>query len=94
MGVKGARISRLFQSPAFKLAGADRFPDEVPPDAPPANVDLSKRRAAAEVAVLISEYHMTADRLQANGAGPYAPVLANTSEDGRSLNQRVELVAQ
>jgi flagellar motor protein MotB len=76
------------------LAAADRFSDEVPTDPPPANVDLSKRRAAAEVAVLISEYHLTADRLQANGAGPYAPVSANNSEDGRSLNRGVELVAQ
>lgn len=59
-----------------------------------ANLDLSKRRAAAVVAVLISQYHLTADRLQAFGAGPYAPVAANTSEDGRSLNRRVELVAQ
>jgi outer membrane protein OmpA-like peptidoglycan-associated protein len=59
-----------------------------------ANLDLSKRRAAAVVAVLISQYHLAADRLQAFGAGPYAPVSANTSEAGRSLNRRVELVAQ
>jgi outer membrane protein OmpA-like peptidoglycan-associated protein len=59
-----------------------------------ANLDLSKRRAAAVVAILISQYHVTADRLQAFGAGPYAPVSTNTSEDGSSLNRRVELVAQ
>jgi OOP family OmpA-OmpF porin len=59
-----------------------------------ANLDLSKRRASAVVAVLISQYHVTADRLQSFGAGPYAPVSANTSEDGRTLNRRVELVAQ
>jgi OOP family OmpA-OmpF porin len=59
-----------------------------------ANLDLSKRRAAAVVAVLMSQYHLTADRLQAFGAGPYAPVAANTAEDGRSQNRRVELVAQ
>ncbi|MGA2849251.1 MAG: OmpA family protein [Terracidiphilus sp.] len=59
-----------------------------------ANLDLSKRRAAAVVAVLISQYHVAPDRLQSFGAGPYSPVSSNTSEDGRSLNRRVELVAQ
>jgi OOP family OmpA-OmpF porin len=59
-----------------------------------ANLDLSKRRAAAVVAVLISQYHVATDRMQSFGAGPYAPVAANTSEDGRSQNRRVELVAQ
>ncbi len=59
-----------------------------------ANLDLSKRRAAAVVALLVSQYKVSPDRLQAFGAGPYAPVSANTSEDGRSLNRRVELVAQ
>jgi outer membrane protein OmpA-like peptidoglycan-associated protein len=59
-----------------------------------ANLDLSKRRAAAVVVLLTTQYHVAADRLQAFGAGPYAPVAANTSEDGRSLNRRVELVAQ
>jgi outer membrane protein OmpA-like peptidoglycan-associated protein len=49
------------------------------------------RRAAAVVQALISQYHVTADRLQFFGAGPSAPVAPNDSEDGRSLNRRVEL---
>jgi outer membrane protein OmpA-like peptidoglycan-associated protein len=59
-----------------------------------ANLDLSRRRAAAVVQALISQYHVTVDRLQSFGAGPYAPVAPNDSEDGRSLNRRVELVKQ
>ena len=59
-----------------------------------ANVDLSRRRAAAVVQMLVSQYHVAADRLQAYGDGPYAPVASNSSEDGRSLNRRVELVTQ
>ena len=60
----------------------------------PANVDLSKRRAAAVVQILTTKYAVAADRLQAYGAGPYAPVTSNESESGRALNRRVELVKQ
>ena len=59
-----------------------------------ANLDLSKRRAAAVVAVLTSQYHVAPDRLQSFGAGPYAPVSTNTTDEGRTQNRRVELVAQ
>jgi len=59
-----------------------------------ANMDLSKRRAAAVVQLLITQHGVAADRLQPYGDGPYAPVASNASEDGRSLNRRVELVMQ
>ena len=62
--------------------------------AAPANLDLSKRRAAAVVQVLTTKYAVAADRLQSFGAGPYAPIASNSSEDGRALNRRVELVQQ
>ena len=58
------------------------------------NMDLSKRRSAAVVQALTSQYAVAADRLAAFGAGPYAPVASNDSEDGRSMNRRVELVKQ
>jgi len=58
------------------------------------NVDLSKRRAAAVVQALTSQYGVAADRLAPYGDGPYAPVASNDTEDGRSLNRRVELVKQ
>jgi OmpA-OmpF porin, OOP family len=59
-----------------------------------ANVELSRRRAAAVVQVLTSQYGVGAGRLLAYGDGPYAPLASNDSEDGRTLNRRVELVKQ
>jgi OOP family OmpA-OmpF porin len=58
------------------------------------NLGLSKRRAAAVVQVLTTKYAVAADRLQAFGNGPYAPIASNDSETGRSQNRRVELVKQ
>jgi len=58
------------------------------------NLDLSKRRAAAVVQELTSKYGIAAARLAPFGAGPYAPIASNDSEDGRTLNRRVELVKQ
>lgn len=59
-----------------------------------ANMDLSKRRAAAVVQALVTQYHIADARLGSFGAGPYAPVASNDSEDGRSQNRRVEIVKQ
>jgi|SRR5271166_6125029 len=59
-----------------------------------ANLDLSKRRAASVVQSLTTQYGVAAARLQSFGAGPYAPIASNDSEDGRALNRRVELVKQ
>jgi outer membrane protein OmpA-like peptidoglycan-associated protein len=59
-----------------------------------ANLDLSRRRAAAVVQVLTAQYGVPADRFSAFGAGPYSPLASNDSEDGRALNRRVELVKQ
>jgi outer membrane protein OmpA-like peptidoglycan-associated protein len=58
------------------------------------NMDLSKRRSAAVVQALTSQYGVAPDRLSPYGDGPYAPVASNDSEDGRSMNRRVELVKQ
>jgi len=58
------------------------------------NLDLSKRRAASVVQVLVSQYHIAADRLAPFGAGPYLPIQSNDTEAGRALNRRVELVKQ
>jgi outer membrane protein OmpA-like peptidoglycan-associated protein len=58
------------------------------------NVDLSSRRAAAVVDALVAEYGISADRLTPHGVGPFAPVASNSSEAGRELNRRVELVSR
>jgi len=58
------------------------------------NMTLSSQRAAAVMKALTTKYGVAASRLQAFGAGPYAPVTSNDSEDGRAQNRRVELVKQ
>ena len=57
-----------------------------------ANVSLSKQRADSVVAALIKNYQVAANRLQAQGVGPYAPAGNNTSDAGKQKNRRVELV--
>jgi len=56
------------------------------------NLDLSKRRAASVAQQLVSRYGISASRLDSFGAGQYAPVASNQTEDGRAKNRRVELV--
>jgi outer membrane protein OmpA-like peptidoglycan-associated protein len=58
-----------------------------------ANLKLSSARAAAVAAALVQS-GIDVKRLSAFGAGPYAPVVANTTDEGRAKNRRVELVTQ
>ncbi|MFQ5736510.1 MAG: OmpA family protein [Thermodesulfobacteriota bacterium] len=58
------------------------------------NLDLSRRRAASVVKVLVQDYGIDRKRLKPAGVGPLAPVLANSSDGGRAKNRRVELVKQ
>jgi outer membrane protein OmpA-like peptidoglycan-associated protein len=57
------------------------------------NLTLSAARAAAVVKAL-TQKGIAAGRLAAHGAGPFAPVAANDTEEGRARNRRVELVKQ
>ncbi len=56
------------------------------------NVDLSRRRASAVVTALVNQYGVARERLTAFGAGMAAPAAANSTEEGRAKNRRVELV--
>lgn len=58
------------------------------------NEDLSKKRARAVVAELASKHGIAAERLTPLGASFMAPVSTNSTEEGRALNRRVELVAR
>ena len=58
------------------------------------NIKLSQERANAIVEILVSKYAISPNRLKAYGVGPLAPVASNKTEEGRSLNRRVELVEQ
>ncbi len=57
------------------------------------NVDLSRRRAEAVAAELAKSYKITNTRLRTAGVGFLAPVGSNATDDGRTLNRRVELIA-
>jgi len=59
---------------------------------PAANMKLSQARAQAVVSALVAKYGIAAPRLAPFGAGPYAPVASNKTEEGRAKNRRVELV--
>ena len=56
------------------------------------NVKLSQARAQSVVNALVSQHGLAAARLIPYGAGPYAPVASNRTEEGRAKNRRVELV--
>lgn len=56
------------------------------------NIDLSKRRAAAVVEALASDYGVAKARLRPWGVGFAAPAATNATEEGRAENRRVELV--
>jgi OmpA-OmpF porin, OOP family len=57
-----------------------------------ANLDLSKRRAAAVKTYLTGTLSVDAARLEASGLGSTKPVQPNTTPEGRQTNRRVELV--
>ncbi len=58
----------------------------------PHNLQLSRDRAGAVVAALVKTHGIAADRLEAQGVGPFSPVRNNSGEAGRTRNRRVELV--
>ncbi len=85
-----AEIARLLQSkPALKvyIVGHTDMVGEAA-----SNAKLSQARAQSVVAALTAKYSIPPTRLIAFGAGPYAPVATNRTEEGRAKNRRVELV--
>lgn len=56
------------------------------------NIALSRERAQAVRSRIIEEYGIEPDRLEADGVGYLAPIATNLTEEGRSLNRRVEAV--
>jgi len=56
------------------------------------NMSLSQRRAASVMQALIDDYGIEADRLEAHGVGPLSPEATQSTDAGRSLNRRVEIV--
>ena len=56
------------------------------------NQKLSRDRAASVIVALTRDHGIKADRLDADGVGPLAPVASNADEAGRAKNRRVEMV--
>jgi outer membrane protein OmpA-like peptidoglycan-associated protein len=59
-----------------------------------ANVELSRRRAAAVKAALVERYGISAERLTSTGYGASQPQEKNDTPQGRARNRRVELIRQ
>lgn len=57
-----------------------------------ANLDLSKRRAAAVKKELINSFGVNGDRLVTDGLGESQPVAPNDSPANKALNRRVEFI--
>jgi len=55
------------------------------------NLNLSQKRADSVAEELVAGYNLSKDRLLPIGIGPVFPIAANTSEEGRARNRRVEL---
>ncbi|MEJ1965460.1 MAG: OmpA family protein [Gammaproteobacteria bacterium] len=84
-----AEIAAILKAnPQWKLR-IDGHTDGVGNDA--ANLDLSKRRAAAVKAALVGRYGIDASRLTTGGYGESSPKATNETPEGRALNRRVEL---
>ncbi len=56
------------------------------------NLRLSQARAEAVVAELVNIYGINQEQLTPVGVGPAAPVMSNSTEEGRARNRRVEIV--
>jgi len=56
------------------------------------NLKLSQARAQSVITELVSKHGIAASRLLPFGAGPYAPIATNKTDEGRAKNRRVELV--
>ncbi len=58
------------------------------------NITLSKARGESIKNYLVTTSKIEASRLMSEGVGPLCPVSTNSTEEGRKLNRRVEIVKQ
>lgn len=58
----------------------------------PVNQTLSEKRAKAVLMALTSKYGVLPSQVTAHGVGQLSPLAINTTEEGRALNRRVEVV--
>lgn len=69
------------------------YTDDIPIETPqfPSNWELSATRAAT-VARVLNSYGIASDRILVTGYGEQFPISDNLTEEGRSLNRRVNIV--
>lgn len=60
--------------------------------ADPANLDLSKRRAASVKNELVKSFAIDASRIETEGKGESQPVATNDTPSNKALNRRVEFI--
>jgi OOP family OmpA-OmpF porin len=85
-------IAAVLKAHAALRLRVDGHTDNVGVDA--SNLELSKRRAAAVKAALVTRYHIDAARLSTDGYGASSPREKNDTPEGRARNRRVELRRQ
>jgi len=86
-----AQVAKLLQANLALKAWVVGHTDNV--GSSETNLALSSARAAAVVKAL-TQRGIDAKRLAPHGAGPFAPVASNATDEGRARNRRVELVGQ
>ena len=80
---------RLQDNPELTIALVGHTDTSGPLDV---NIAISRARAEAVRQRLITAYEIAPERLTAHGVGYLAPIASNATEDGRTLNRRVEAV--
>ena len=88
-----ARVAQQIKKIARHRVRVEGHTDSVPISTErfPSNWELSAARAAGVVRFLVSQ-GLPADRLSAQGFGPYQPIASNGTRKGRTRNRRIEIV--
>jgi chemotaxis protein MotB len=90
--VKLMQLAAKIKEVPFPIV-VEGYTDDIPIETPqfPSNWELSATRAAT-VARILNSYGISSDRILVTGYGAQYPVADNLTEEGRSLNRRVNIV--
>jgi chemotaxis protein MotB len=89
------RVGTILNNSKNKIIRVEGHTDNIPIQRKigqfPTNWELSTARATNVVRFLQDEVKMDPARLEAVGLGEYHPVASNDTQEGRSLNRRIEI---